>query len=151
MDLLHAYKIIVSHRERTFLLTVQRQKWALWFYSGWNGMLVGWQDPCASMVSYASWSVQLGSTHTLSLGSEVSAGHWQGSRAKDIFGHLITLKFDYVYVWIYVRLMIQTNIVYWQFFFRLIVRKGSNKWSFSSLWNNVEQIRKILKTARKRR
>lgn len=50
------------------------------------------------MVSYASWSVQLGSTHILSLGSEVSAGHWQGSRAKDIFGHLITLKFDYVCV-----------------------------------------------------
>lgn len=82
----------------------QREKVALWFYFWAAGHACGadWRWPSASLVPYASWSGQLGSVHTLRPVSEVSAGHWRGSRAKDRFGNLIRWTFDCVYESVYI-------------------------------------------------
>ena len=100
MDLLHTYKIILSHFESVFLLRTAREKSALWFcfWVEWHACGTDWRYLCASTMPYASQSVQLGSIHILSPVAEASAGHWQGSHAEDILGNLLTLKFDCVCV-----------------------------------------------------
>lgn len=97
MDLLHTDKIIASHCERTFLLIVQRDKLALWFYLGWNWMFVGLMDrtPVPAWCHMPAGQYSWGHTHTE---SGIRSLSWSLAAMPKTLGHLAALKLDHVHV-----------------------------------------------------
>ena len=97
MDLLHTDKIIASHCERTFLLTVQRDKWPPWFYPGWNCMFVGLTDrtPVPAWCHMPAGQYSWGYTRTE---SDIRSLSWPLAAMPKTPGHLTALKLEHVCV-----------------------------------------------------